>query len=284
MPAKFVGAHMPGAKGMAKAVRSGKEIGCTAVQVFTSSPQNWHAPELTEKGISDFDAARRDTGIKMIVSHDGYLINLCAPDPALREKSIEGLEGEIGRCSQYGIRWTVSHVGAHMGQGEEAGLELAADGIRRVLGETPEAVTLLMETTAGQGSSLNYKFEHLAKLLELCRGAERLCVCLDTCHVFAAGYDIGTPEGYMKTMDEFGRLVGFDRLKAVHCNDSKKPLGSRVDRHEHIGKGHIGEGAFRMLLQDPRFESIPILLETPEAETMHAVNLKKLHSFMRKRR
>ena len=283
MPAKYVGAHMPGAKGIAKAVRAGKEIGCTAVQVFTSSPQNWKAAELTETGIAEFDAARKETGIGVIVSHDGYLINLCAPDPELRKKSIEALTGEIERCSKYGIRWTVSHIGAHMGQGEEEGLRLAAESVKRVLAETPPDVTLLMETTAGQGTSLNYKFEHLARLLDLCQGDSRLCVCMDTCHIFAAGYDIRTAETYEASMAEFGRVVGFDRLCAVHCNDSKKPFGSRVDRHEHIGKGSIGAEAFRLLLRDPRFESIPILLETPEAETMHAVNLKKLRSLARKR-
>jgi deoxyribonuclease-4 len=279
MPARYVGAHMPGTKGPAKAIRAGKEIGCTAVQVFTSSPQNWKEPELTDKGVADFDAARRDTGIDVIVSHDGYLINLCAPNPELREKSIEGLKGEMRRCSRYGIRWTVSHIGAHVGQGEEEGLRLAAEGIKRVLAETPSEVTLLMETTAGQGSSLNYRFEHLARLLELCSGDPRLCVCMDTCHIFAAGYDIRTPETYEATMAEFGRVVGFDRLRAVHCNDSKKAFGSRVDRHEHIGKGSIGPEAFRLLLRDSRFESIPILLETPEAETMHAVNLKTLREY-----
>jgi deoxyribonuclease-4 len=270
---------MPGTKGMAKAVRAGKEIGCTAVQVFTSSPQNWKASEPTEKGIEEFDAARRDTGIDVIVSHDGYLINLCAPDPALREKSIEGLKGEMRRCAAYGIRWTVSHIGAHMGQGEDEGLARAAEGLLLVLKETPGEVTLLMETTAGQGSSLNYKFEHLAKLLDLCGAPERLGVCLDTAHVFAAGYEIRTPEGYEATMAEFGRLVGFDRLKAIHCNDSKKAFGSRVDRHEHIGEGFIGKDAFRLLVNDSRFESIPILLETPEAEKMHMVNLATLRGF-----
>ena len=284
MPAKYIGAHMPGGKGMAKAVRAGKEIGCTAVQVFTSSPQNWHAPETTDKAVAEFDAARRETKIDVIVSHDGYLINLCAPDEELRRKSIDGLKGEMGRCEAFGIKWTVSHVGAHMGQGEEEGVRIAAEGIRQVLAETSPEVTLLMETTAGQGSSLNYRFEHLARLIDLVGGPERQCVCLDTCHVFAAGYDIRTAETYEATMAEFERLVGFERLKAVHCNDSKKAFGSRVDRHEHIGKGFIGEEAFRLLMNDSRFDTIPILLETPDAETMHQVNLKKLRALQRKRK
>lgn len=276
MPAQLIGAHMPTAGGLGNAVRNGKRIGCTAVQVFTSSPQQWKAKEITPEMAADFKAALAETGIDCVVSHDSYLVNLCAPTPENRAKSIEGLKGELRRCATYGIRWAVSHMGSHMDQGVEVGLRCVAASAAEVLADTPEEVMILAETTAGQGSALDSRFEELAAILDLMKGHPRLGVCLDTCHIFAAGYDIRTPETYEKTFEEFGRVVGFDRLKAIHCNDSKKGLGTRVDRHEHLGKGEIGPTAFHLLVNDPRFEQIPILIETPEADTMHEVNVKFL--------
>ena len=276
MPARLLGAHMPTSGGLHNAVANGKAIGCTAVQVFTSSPQQWAAKPITPDMVAQFQAAKESTGIDVVVSHDSYLINLCAPDEAKREQSIGGLKAEIERCAAYGIHWTVSHVGAHMGQGEEEGLRIAAESMRKVLAESSSTVTVLAETTAGQGSSLDYRFEQLARLIDGVGGDARLGVCLDTCHIFVAGYDIRDDQSYDETFEAFGRIVGFERLKAIHCNDSKNPLGKRVDRHEHLGQGFIGAHAFQRLVNDPRFENIPILLETPEAETMHAANLKKL--------
>lgn len=276
MPAQLIGAHMPTAGGLGNAIRNGKKIGCTAVQVFTSSPQQWKAKEITPAMVDDFKAAQAETGIDVVVSHDSYLVNLCAPTPENRLKSIEGLKGELRRCAAYGIRWAVSHMGSHLGQGPEEGLRCVTESALEVLNDTPEEVMILAETTAGQGSALDAKFEELATLLELLKGHPRLGVCLDTCHIFVAGYDIRTPETYEKTFEEFGRIIGFDRLKAIHCNDSKKGLGSRVDRHERLGQGEIGPAAFHLLVNDPRFEQIPILIETPEADTMHEVNVKFL--------
>ena len=277
MPAQLIGAHMPTGGGLDKAVRRGREIGCTAVQVFTSSPQQWKAKEVTPEAAAAFRTACEDTAIgRNVVSHDSYLINLAAPADELREKSKTGMSGEILRCHAYGIPYVVSHVGAHMGQGVEAGLRRAGEALMAVLAETPDDVTVLMETTAGQGSVLNSRFKELATLLEICKGHERIGVCLDTCHVFSAGYDLRTPETYAASMDEFAMVVGFDRLKAVHCNDSKFGLGSRKDRHEHLGDGDLGATAFRCLVHDPRLAEIPILVETPEAETMHAVNVQRL--------
>ncbi|MBI5706795.1 MAG: deoxyribonuclease IV [Armatimonadetes bacterium] len=276
MPAKLLGAHMPTAGGLDKAIRNGKAIGCTAVQVFTSSPQQWRAKEVTDEMASKFKDALKETGITSVVSHDSYLVNLSALDTEMQAKSIAGLKGELNRCAAYGIPFAVSHIGAHMGRGIEEGLRIAAEGIAEVLADTPDSVTLLMETTAGQGSVLNSKFEELAWLLDALKGHKRLGVCLDTCHVFVAGYDLRNQEMFEATFDRFGKAVGLDRLKAIHCNDSKKGLGSHADRHEHIGKGEIGEEAFRLLVNDPKFEYVPILLETPEAETMHQVNLEVL--------
>lgn len=279
MPAKLLGAHMPTAGGLDKAIRNGKEIGCTAVQVFTSSPQQWKAKDVTPEMAVAFKGALTETGITSVVSHDSYLVNLCALDPEMQKKSIEGLKGELRRCGEYGITLAVSHIGAHMGRGAEDGLKIAADGIREVLQDTPESVTLLMETTAGQGTVLNSKFEELAWLLEALKGHARLGICLDTCHIFVAGYDLRTADAYEATFAAFDHIVGLSRLRAIHCNDSKKGLGSRADRHEHIGKGELGEETFKLLVNDPRFENVPILLETPEAPEMHQVNLAMLKSY-----
>lgn len=270
---------MPVKGGLGSAIREGLKIGCTAVQVFTSSPQQWRAKPVTAEMVADFQCAKQETGIEVVVSHDSYLVNLCVPDADRRKQSIEGLVGEMDRCAQYGIGFTVSHMGAHLGQGEEEGLRVVAESAREVLDRTDPGVTLLMETTAGQGTSLNHHFESLGWLIEALKGDPRLCVCLDTCHIFAAGYDISTDEGYEATFTTFGKIVGFDRLKAIHCNDSKKALGSRVDRHENIGEGLIGPVPFRRLVNDARFENTPILLETPDAPEGHARNLITLRSY-----
>lgn len=270
---------MSTAGGIGNALREGKKIGCTAVQVFTASPRQWKSKAVTHDMVADLELARRDTGIGAIVSHDSYLVNLCAPTEEIRLKSFESLKEELVRCSLLGIPHVVSHMGAAKDQTEEDALRATGEAARRLLDETPDNVTLLMETTAGQGSSLNYRFEHLAELLDRCHGHSRLGVCLDTCHVFAAGYDIRTREGYELTMLGFDAIVGLDRLKVIHANDSMRPLGSKRDRHEHIGKGEIGETAFRCLVNDPRFDQVPILLETNEGETMHVVNLATLRAY-----
>ncbi|MBC8065804.1 MAG: deoxyribonuclease IV [Chlorobia bacterium] len=276
MQTHLLGAHMPIKGGLGQAVRDGKAIGCTAVQVFTSSPQQWASRPVTKDMVSKFQTAKAETGIDVVVSHDSYLVNLCAPTEEAKLKSIEGLKGELRRCGQYGIRWVVSHIGAHKGEGAEEGLRMAAESVKEVLAETPDGVMILAETTAGQGSSLNSKFEEIARLFELTGSPPRLGVCLDTCHIFVAGYDIRTAEGYEKAFSEFERLIGLSNLKAIHCNDSKKDFGTRVDRHEHIGDGFIGAMPFQLLVNDPRFFQTPILLETPEAPEGHAMNLAKL--------
>ncbi len=278
MPEHLLGAHMPTGKGLGNALREGKKISCNAIQVFTSSPQMWKAAPLTPEKIADFQKAKQETGIDIVVSHDSYLVNLCAPNPEIKEKSLAGIKAEIQRCADYGIGFVVSHMGSHMGQGEDDGLKLVAEAALEVLAETPQTVMLLAETTAGQGSALDYKFEHLATLFELMKDNPRLGVCLDTCHIFAAGYDIRTPETYEATFNEFDRLVGINKIKAIHCNDSKMPFASKKDRHNHIGEGEIGMEAFRCLVNDPRFFNVPILLETPEAETEHERNLATLKS------
>lgn len=272
---------MPASGGIHKAIERGKAIGCTAVQVFTSSPQMWKAKPVTPEQASAFKAACTETGIDCVVSHDSYLVNLCAPTDELRAKSIAGLSDEVIRCSLYGIRWVVSHIGAHLGQGTERGLEVAAQSLKEVFENSPDDVMVLAETTAGQGSSLDSRLDEVETLFDLAQAHPRLGVCVDTCHIFAAGYDIRTQEGYDSFWEELERRIGIDKVKAIHCNDSKKPLGSRVDRHAHIGEGELGLEPFRFLMNDPRFFDVPILLETPEAEQHHQRNLEVLLSLVK---
>lgn len=277
---RLIGAHMPTPNGLGAGLRKGFEIGCNTVQVFTKSPQQWGAKPLTDEVIADFKSAAFDTGITELVAHDSYLINLAAPEEDLRERSLEALVNELNRCESLGIKALVSHMGAHKGMGEEVGLKWLAAGAKKALAETSGSVVLAMETTAGQGTSLGYRFEHLAYVLDKNKGHRRLRVCLDTCHIFSAGYDIRTEDAYEQTMIAFDKTVGLDRLAAIHANDSAKPFGERKDRHAHIGEGEIGELAFRLLVNDKRLNHAPIIIETPEAEKMHIENVKKLKSYL----
>jgi deoxyribonuclease IV len=280
MSATLLGAHMPIKNGLGGAVREGKRIGCSAVQVFTKSPQLWKSKPISDEMVADFKAACTETGISEVVVHDSYLINLSAAGEELREKSIAGLTDEMNRCGQYGIRYCNSHMGAHVGQGETEGIRLLVQGAKRVLAETDPSVMLLMETTAATGTSLGGRFEQLRAVLDGLDGDPRVGVCLDTCHVFAAGYDLRSEETYMATFAEFQTVIGFDRLKAVHCNDSVGALGSKKDRHAHLGEGEIGEEAFRLMVNDTRFDLIPILLETPIENEGHERDLAKLKSYL----
>lgn len=276
MPAQLLGAHMRTSKGLGNALRDGKAIGCSAIQVFTSSPQMWRASSVTPEKVADFVKATEDTGIVDVVSHDSYLVNLCAPEPEIKEKSFNGLKGELTRCAAYGISKVVSHMGSHKGQGEEVGISGIIEATHRLLEETPDSVTLLMETTAGSGSALGATFEQLAAVMDGLKAPKRLGICLDTCHIYVAGYDIRSEEGYELVFQHFDNLLGIEKLGAIHCNDSVKGLGSHVDRHADIGEGTLGLEPFRRLVNDPRFERVPILLET-ETEK-HQQNLDVLKS------
>lgn len=265
---------MPTAGGVVNAVINGSAIGCDAVQIFTANPRQWNAPPPDEEAALAFREARERCGITHAAAHDSYLINLCAPDAAVLERSREAFVAELKRAELLGLEWVVTHMGAHLGSGEEAAIPLLAQSLEHVLRSTEGmAVGVALETTAGQGTCLGATFEQIARVLELCGHAQRLGVCLDTCHIFAAGYDIRNEDAYERTLAAFRRIVGIERLRIIHANDAKKPLGSRVDRHEHLGRGQIGLEAFRRLVTDERLRSIPVLVETPEAETMHAVNV-----------
>ncbi|MBI1802969.1 MAG: deoxyribonuclease IV [Ignavibacteriae bacterium] len=266
----LIGAHQSIAGGIHKAFERAKQVGCTALQVFTKNSNQWNAKPLTDEDIASYKmAASKSTIIAPVVAHDSYLINLCAKDTALLQRSRRAFVDELKRCEALGIPYLNFHPGAHTGQGEEEGITRIIESLNWAHEETKGfKVKSVLETTAGQGSAIGYRFEHLQQIIDGVDEPERMAVCIDTCHIFAAGYDISTEKGYDETMKEFDAIIGLERLAAIHTNDSKKPLGSRVDRHEHIGKGAIGELGFRMLMQDERLANIPKILETPKGEDL----------------
>lgn len=261
----LTGAHMSISGGVSKAPLRGREVGCQTIQIFTKSSNQWKAKELTGAEVTAYKKNRDDTAIAPIIAHDSYLINLAAPDDALWKKSIDSFYEELRRAELLEVPYLVTHPGAHTGSGEETGLKRLAEAFNILLGKTKGyKVKVAFETTAGQGTSLGYRFEHIAWLIGHIEDGDRLAVCFDTCHVFASGYNIADEESFNKTLAEFDKIIGLDRLRVVHLNDSKKGLGSRVDRHEHIGKGCLGLEAFRFIMNDPRFEGLPLILETPK--------------------
>lgn len=280
----LIGAHVSISGGLHKAFPLAADIGCTAMQIFTKNASQWNAKPLQDKEIQQFKAAWEASGIRMVVAHDSYLINLATPDDALLEKSRSAMRIEVERCEQLGIPSLVMHPGSHVGSGEEAGLRRVAESFDAIHRQTSGYQTkILVETTAGQGTNLGWQFEQIARIFEHVAQPERLGVCFDTCHAFAAGYDIRTEAAYRQTMAEFDRIIGLARLNAIHVNDSVKPLGCRVDRHEAIGKGHIGLDGFRWLMNDPRLADIPKILETPKGGDPVASdqeNLSKLRALL----
>jgi deoxyribonuclease IV len=276
-----LGAHMSINGGVEKAVERGQEVGCEAMQIFTKNSNQWKAKPLTAAEIKAFRAGCQVAGIDPVIAHSAYLINLAAPDEALYEKSIQASLDELRRCELLGIPSLVIHPGAHMGTGEEQGLKRIAAAINRIHRETPKLqAAMVLEVTAGQGTALASKFEHFAAILEQVDEPERLGFCLDTCHLLAAGYDFRTRQGYDRMMEAWDDLVGIARIRAIHLNDSKKDLGSRVDRHEHIGQGYIGTRGFAFLLNDPRLAELPMVLETPKEDNADVRNLATLRSLI----
>lgn len=263
-----LGAHLSIGGGLPRAVDRAVASRCEALQIFTKSAGQWRARPLPADEIVLFRRRVAETGIQPVVAHNSYLINIAAAAPALRDQSQAALEEEYDRAEALDLFGLVMHPGSYTTGTEDGGLQLIASGLRRLLRTRRHAAPLiLLEHTAGQGTNLGHRFEHLARILDLLDGSPRVGICLDTCHLLAAGYDICSEDGYARTFDELDRLVGLDRVKAFHLNDSKKPCGSRVDRHEHIGKGCLGLEPFRMLLNDARFAGRPMLLETPKLDT-----------------
>ena len=251
------------AGGVSKAVERAVVHGCEALQIFAKNANQWRGKPLDPAEIRLFRRRIEETGITPVVSHASYLINLATTFPVLREQSIAAFVDEIDRAEALGLLGVVIHPGACTAGPDDEALRLIADAIRAAFKARPRAKTMvLLEHTAGQGRTLGHRFEHLATVITHLRGSKRVGVCLDTCHLVASGYDITTEAGYRDTFDQFDRIVGIERLKVFHGNDSKRPCGSRVDRHEHIGDGCIGLEPFRRLLHDPRFKGLPILIET----------------------
>lgn len=263
---KYIGAHVSAAGGVHQAPLNARQIGATAFALFTKNQRQWAAKPLTDEEIRLFKANCREAGYapEQILPHDSYLINLGHPDPDALNKSRAAFTDEMRRCEQLGLRYLNFHPGSHLDRiSEEECLARIAESINLALGET-RGVTAVIENTAGQGTNLGHRFEHLAAIIDGVRDQSRVGVCLDTCHGYSAGYDLATPAGYAATLERFDAVVGFPFLKGVHLNDGKKPMGSRVDRHERIGEGTLGLKAFRQIMQDPRFDGIPMILETPD--------------------
>lgn len=260
----LLGAHVPVAGGLANAPANGLAIGATAIQVFTRNHRQWACRPLGPGEPAAFQAALAGSSIGAVMAHASYLVNLAALSPDFLDRSRHNLAEEVLRCDQLGISRVVVHPGAHMGAGERAGLAAVARSLDDVHARTRGAAArVLLEVTAGQGSCLGHRFEHMAEILMRVRAPERLGVCLDTCHLLAAGYDVAGARGYEATLAEFERVVGAPQLMAVHLNDSKLPLGSRVDRHARAGEGHLGLSGLRRFLNDPRLRGIPMVVETP---------------------
>ena len=281
-----LGAHMSIAGGYYKAVEAAKAAGCDCVQIFLKNNNQWRAKELTDDDAARFKAALAESGVGFPIAHDSYLINLATPDDELWKKSSDALCVELLRAEKLGVPYVVTHPGSFTTSSEAAGLArivAALDAIHRQTAGI--AAQVLLENTAGQGSNLGWQFEHLAAILAGVAEPERLGVCIDTCHTFAAGYPLIEPSEYEATIDELDRAIGLERVKAFHLNDSKTPRGSRVDRHEHIGRGTLGLEPFRHLLNDPRFANTPMYLETAkeqeDGEEMDVVNLRTLRSLIK---
>jgi deoxyribonuclease-4 len=265
----LLGAHMSIGGGVHTAIERGCSIKCTAIQMFVKNNMQWFARPLTPDETRAFLNHQERGQLLSIFAHANYLINLAATNPQFHANSMRSLSEELIRADQLELPFLVMHPGAHLGAGEEAGLEKIAASIDAIFRVIPKVKTrIALETTAGQGSCLGHRFEHIAYIIENVREPDRLCVCIDTAHLFAAGYDLGTESGIKKTFREFDRVIGFDRLAAIHVNDSKTARGSRVDRHQHIGKGQIGLDAFRFIMRDRRFRKIPKVLETPKGKEM----------------
>ena len=262
-----IGAHMSVAGGVSKAVERAHLHGCEALQIFCKNASRWTAKPLDPDDIRAFRTRIAETGITPVVSHASYLINLATTFSTLREQSIAAFIDELDRADALGLMGVVIHPGTCTASDEDDGLRLIAEAIAQAFRERPRGEALvLLEHTAGQGRTLGYRFEHLATIIAHLESSVRVGVCLDTCHLLASGYDIAGASGYQQTFDTFDRTVGFGRLKVFHGNDSKKPCGSRVDRHEHIGYGHLGETPFSRLLHDSRFAGLPILIETEKTK------------------
>ncbi len=286
----MLGSHLSIAGGLHNALLAAQQLDTACVQVFTKNQRQWRVPPLTEEQIKLWHDHRKSTGIKTVVSHDSYLINLANPDDEPWEKSIDLFEHELTRCEQLDIPYLVAHPGAHVGSGEPAGLQRIADALDRIHKKLPKLKTLTcLEVTAGQGTNLGARFEHLRHIIDTVKHPDRLAICLDTAHMLAAGYDLTSPTATRKTLKHADHILDLDRVKVLHINDSKTPMGSRVDRHAHIGQGHIPLDSFKIILNHPKLNHLPMILETakesaPNGHPWDEINLQTLRALMKPKR
>jgi deoxyribonuclease IV len=281
----LIGAHTSTAGGVYTAIERAIKMKFTAIQIFTRNNNRWNAKPLEAKEIEKFKELLRNSNIKFVLTHSSYLINLCSKNKFTLNKSREAFIDELKRCELLGIPNLNFHPGSHGGQGEKDGIKLIAESLNISHDKTKNyKVTSMLEATAGQGTTLGYRFEQLQEIINLVEDKKRMTVCIDTAHIFAAGYNIRNPKEYKKVIKEFDNIIGLKRLKCLHMNDSKKELGSRVDRHEHIGKGFIGKEGFANIMNDKKLEKIPKILETPKGKEMKedAKNIKMLLSLIKK--
>lgn len=267
-PTALIGAHVSIAKGMHLAFARGESIGCTALQIFTKSSRAFLGNPLKQEDIDLFIETQKKSTIQSVIAHAGYLINLCAKNATTEQQSIDSLENEIERCAQLQIPYLVLHPGAHLGIGEEQGLQKVAHNLDTALEKTSAAVSVLLETTAGQGTTLGSTFEQLKTIRNVCTHKKRIGFCLDTCHIFCAGYDISTPELYKKVITEFDNVIGLTHLKAIHLNNTKDNCGAHTDRHTPIEQGNITLQTFKAIMNDKQLANVPKILETPTDDDM----------------
>lgn len=272
-----LGAHISIAGGVYNIFERAKAVTANSIQIFTKNNNRWFSKSYPEKEIEKFHELKKEYKPFAVFGHVAYLINLCSPKEKTEKLSISAFIDEIHRCDQLGLPYLVMHPGSHLGKGEKWGMDKIIKNFDHIIQKTADSKTvILLETTAGQGSNLGYTFEQIRYILDHVEKKDRFGVCVDTCHIFAAGYDIATPEKYEKTIQELDKVIGLDQVKVIHLNDSKYPCGSRRDRHAHIGRGEIGLDGFRALMNDERFSSIPMVLETPKEDNMDIENLKIL--------
>jgi deoxyribonuclease-4 len=279
-----LGAHTSIAGGLHNAVYSGKVIGCDVIQIFSKNQMQWRGKSLSTEEVERFLVAVVETGVIPVVVHDSYLINLAGPDSLIYQKSFTAVVDELQRCEMLRIPYLVMHPGSHLGEGEQQGLDRLAKALQQCYDKAGIVNTsVLLETTAGQGSNLGYTFEQLKYLIEQSSLKEKIGVCLDTCHIFAAGYDLRDKKAWESSKQKFNKIIGLERLKIIHANDSKRELGSRVDRHARIGEGKIGRKAFSVLLNDPDLRAIPFILEIPGGEVAYRKDINLLRKMLKRK-